>query len=202
MKQQKITLKVKGVSPMLFNRKSIMLEEGEEFQKQRGENGMNVEERIWREKAHVDDQDQVVIPSEWVKRSLVGSQKRNAYPIKPVGATRKDASMLTYFNSGVFFNDTVVTLKGKPVTKQTLTPHKSIVTIPKTGGSVPCMRPMVEAGWEAEIEGVICDEYVTPENLQEALEWVGFYSGWGDWRPQSGGQFGRFEAKVTKGKSK
>lgn len=201
-----------GVSPILYNRKDLILEDSPLFKKQRGEDYMVVENRIWKEKAHYlkitcnsndpeerelkNANDIIVVPAQWLKMSLVNTQKQSAFPIKPAGARRSNDTMKQFFIAGVLFDENIELMdaKGKnPITRKDLAQHKCVVTVPK-GGSIPCVRPMIQS-WSSEIRYTILDKAINKKIIEDCFEYIGIYFGLGDWRPQHGGMFGRFSMK-------
>jgi len=195
MNIQTVRISIEGLSPLLFNRKSLMLDikTDANLQKVKAEDGLEYENRIFREKAHVNAEGFVVVPQTWIKRSLVETQRQNACPIKPPSAARKNATMKTQLNAGFFCEDCVVQYKGSGFKKEDLVPYRSICTIPSTGGSIPVVRPMIPAGWTVDIDFQIISPEVTESVLRELMTWVGIFAGIGEWRVSNGGQFGRFK---------
>jgi hypothetical protein len=197
MAVREMAVKVRGVSPLLMNRDDLRMLDPEKYSKRRGEEYIDMEERIWRDKAHFEstggDNPKAVLRDVWVKRSLLASQKQSGCPIAPPGSRKKTDSLRNYFVSGVLIHDSHIILDGKPVTKKDLVPFKAMVRPQKTGGKICCIRPMIPTGWTATIKIIITDEAIKNEDIIKCLEWVGVYNGIGDWRVERGGQFGRFE---------
>lgn len=189
MNGTEFVVRIEGISPLLYNRKSFMLDQMTDtsLEKQKNEDAMQHNMRVYKEKAHLKD-DLVIIPSEWIKRSLAGTQKQTANPIKPANARRKTDTILRNIISGCFVDDTP--LNG-PVRKDDLEPFKSMVTIPSTKGTILNTRPMIQK-WSADITFSIVDEVLDENIIRTLMTWVGVYSGIGEWRPANGGNFGRF----------
>lgn len=61
---------------------------------------------------------------------------------------------------------------------------------------VPCTRPMFRS-WSIEASGLYDEEAINEDDFRWAVERAGQVVGIGDWRPEKGGTFGRFEAKVV-----
>ena len=219
------SLVITGATPILYNRRDIILNKGPFYSKGRGEGFDTVQERTWRDKAHylkvsipgedLEDVeegtidryekacagDKVIVPAQWLKMSLINTQKASGNPIKPEGAKRANDTMKQYFVSGISFDDDILLLKsdGKTaVTRKDLVLLKNVVTVPQ-GGSVACYRPLYN-GWMANLTYTIYDAAITHQMVEDCMRWVGIYFGIGDWRPQHGGSYGRFT--VDGGKKK
>jgi len=192
MKPNNVAIRIKGVSPMLQNRKNFMLDcmDNPELNKQRGESYEDHDQRIWSKKAHYNDDGNVMIPGEWIKGLLKASQRRGKFPIQPPGARSKNDNMLPYFISGVLIEDSEITNNKKPIKEKDLLPYRCMVS-PQRGSSVPRTRPMI-SDWESTIKFVIIDEAISEDCLVTVMTWIGTYFGMGDFRPQQGGNFGRF----------
>jgi hypothetical protein len=189
-----ITIDVKGVSPLLQNRKSLMLDRVKrpELNKQRGENYTDLENRTWKLKAHINDQNHVYCPGEWFKRTIMATQKRGKYPLQPPGSRSKNQTMLPYFISGLFIEDSEILINKNPITEKDLLPFESVVT-PPGQGSVICIRPMIKDPWYLNVNITIIDDAISEKCVFDVMNWCGLYMGIGDFRPQNGGNFGRFE---------
>lgn len=194
-----MAIKIQGVSPLLMNRDDLRMIDPEKYSKKRSEEYIDMEERIWRDKAHFEigsvvENPKVVVRDIWIKKSLLASQKQSGCPIAPPGSRKKTDTLRNYFISGVLINDSIIFDKNKNVvTKNDLIPFKSMVRPQKTGGKVCCIRPMIETGWHCTINIIIADVAIKEENIIQCLEWAGTYNGIGDWRVERGGQFGRFQ---------
>lgn len=68
---------------------------------------------------------------------------------------------------------------------------------PNGGEAVVIARPRIDE-WGFEFEGTVHDDSTcSPEKLQEWLHYAGTAYGYGDWRPQKGGEYGMFSAQIT-----
>ena len=195
---REMDVKIQGVSPLLMNRDDLKMWDPEKYSKQRGEEYLEMEERVWRDKAHFEafskeDNPKVVVRDIWIKKCLIASQKQSGCPILPPGSKKRTDTLRNYFVSGVLINDSVVYDKNKKiVTKKDLQPFKAMVRPQKTGGKVCCIRPMIETGWNCKVHILIADAAIKENDIIQCLTWAGTYNGIGDWRVERGGQFGRF----------
>jgi len=74
---------------------------------------------------------------------------------------------------------------------QTFSVFSTSVVIPSTKGRIIKNRPLFQ---EWSLKFTISAEDEIPESIiEEALKIAGKYCGVGDWRPQKGGKFGKFE---------
>ena len=186
---------IKGLTPLLMNRDSIMFDDSVEPRNTKTETYPQFEERIWRQKAHTNDEGVIIFPAIWLRKALIASQGLNANPIKPPNARRASATLKQNFVSGIMIMDNypIIGTKGKPITIDDLVPHKCMVSPQK--GKVLCIRPQILLPWSVDIVLEISDLAISEQNVLECLRWVGRYNGVGDWRPQKGGMFGGFEIK-------
>lgn len=74
--------------------------------------------------------------------------------------------------------------------------HFAMVGLTGSTGRVERTRPMFEE-WALECEIAIDPEDINPSMLESAVERAERKFGLGDWRPQKGGDFGVFTAKMT-----
>ena len=195
MELKKLSVKVRGTTNMIMNRKTQMIdaqEKPEFWEKSRSESWMDVETRVWKERAHFNNEGLLFIPASWPKNVLIFSQRLNCFPIKPENAKRKDATMKQVFKSGIMFEDAYIQIGKQNATKDILEQYKDIVT-PPGQGSHPSIRPMIPMDWTATLEYYIIDNVIKEKNVLECLEWGGISCGFGDYRPSVGGNFGRFE---------
>jgi hypothetical protein len=185
---------IKGVSPLLQNRRSILIDQEEnpdKFKKNRSETHQEFSERTWLLKAHKNPEGFIFAPGEWFKETLKASQKRNAFPIAPPNAKRQDSSMYDYFVSGVVFEDSIIqSFEGDQIKETDLKPFKKVCILQKKS-SIVVIRPMIPE-WKLTISGTIVDAAITEKMLLSAFDWIGKFFGFGDFRPQRGGVFGRF----------
>lgn len=131
------------------------------------------------------------VPATWLKGSLIQA-----------GKARKKG---TAIKTGVVLTDEVFPLAyDGPRTPEGLYDeienfsHFAMVNV-GTGGvkkMVPCTRPMFR-NWSLEATGMYDEESLDEDDFQWAIERAGLVVGIGDWRPEKGGIFGRFETKLT-----
>jgi len=189
----KILIHLRGITPLLMNRDDIVILDPA-MKKQKNEDYIEHQERVWKRKAHYnpDNSGNIIIPDTWIRKSLIASQGLNANPIRPPNSKKARDTMKTYFVSAILVDNSNIFYENKLLTENDLIPFKKMVS-PQGKGKVLCIRPMIKAGWEIKTEILACDDMIRQEHLYEALEWAGSFNGMGDWRAQKGGLFGRFE---------
>jgi hypothetical protein len=67
------------------------------------------------------------------------------------------------------------------------------VVIPSTKGRIVKHRPLIHE-WSLSFT-IMAEDEIPEEVIYEALKIAGKYCGIGDWRPQKGGKFGKFEVE-------
>ena len=147
------------------------------------------EERTWRERAWVNKDGYMYMPGIAFKKALVSAAQYNGTQIPGQGKktyTKK-------FSAGVYTNDNIVL----PVKKQDIVGEwvfGSSNGKPGQGGRVWKCFPTVE-NWGGTIQLVILDDIITPDVLLEHLTIAGQFIGVGMWRPENGGEHGRFRVE-------
>lgn len=188
------SIKIEGIYPLLQNRNWSILNENPEFEKQRGEDWLPYENRIWINKAYINDKNEVYAPGVWFKQAIIDSQRASKHAIQPADSRRKNETMKVYFIGGILYDDQLAIRdkNGSVITKDMLKKYTTVCKIPSTGGAIPCVRPCIDIGWVIDVKGVIIDEAINVDMIIDCFKWIGAYSGIGDYRPQNGGPFGRF----------
>jgi hypothetical protein len=65
------------------------------------------------------------------------------------------------------------------------------------GGTDLRYRPEFAAGWEVDLDIEYDAEFLNPNDIVNLIERAGFGVGICEWRPEKGGEFGRFRVKVA-----
>jgi hypothetical protein len=188
----KVKIRFTGLTGLLQNRDDMLIT-NPELAKERREDYIPYQERIWREKAHWNEETPraVIFPTIWIRKMLIASQRQSGCPIKPPGSRGARDTLMKHFVGGIMLlNDPIVMLNGKPITDEVLVPFKKMVS--PNEGKVLCIRPLIPAGWTVDVEIQILNEIINESHIIQCLEWAGVYNGCGDWRVEKGGQFGMF----------
>ncbi len=174
-------VKIRGISPLQQSR-----EKNTRVPKNAQETDPDYEKRTWMERAHLDPKGNVVVPGGAIKQALVSASKY-------VGAKIPGQGSKTYtqkFQSGIcVINSPVVgraqNIEGRWVYAASNGKHGAGTRVWK------CFPTLVE--WAATFEVTILDEIITPEIFEEMVKNAGRYIGIGTWRPERGGEYGRFD---------
>jgi len=186
------TVEFKGVAPLSFGKwyKVPKNKDGKESH-------ADYEERTWRERLHVDKDDNVLIPPMMFKNCLAAVAKYLNIQIPGKGK----ATYTKHFEAGVMVTEPVVL----PVKKADVEGHW--VHVPsdgRRGGTtrVPKCFPIIHE-WGGKVDFLILDETITEDVFKHFISEAGKFVGLGVFRPRNNGYFGRFEVvNVTWGSKK
>ena len=187
-KIKKYEIKIKGTTPVLWNR---MKKEIEDEKKKLKKNELTEwEEENWMKKGEFNNGN-AIIPSEWLKSMLLNACKQTR--MVPHFATSKKETYTRYMQS--------VLIPPKPpieVAKKTkLVAHGGFYPgqgKSSRGGKVWRVFPRLN-NWEAKFELVDPFGRMKKEELKELLEYGGYFIGIGDQRTMN---FGRFDIDYIK----
>lgn len=151
------------------------------------------EQRVWRERMHLNDSGNVVIPSMAMTKCV---QESAAYLSEKI-AGKGAKTFREKFLSGVMCPEPIDTGVHKDKVK-----HEAIMCA--AGGEkknvskrVERIYPYIES-WEAKVRFVILDEVIDKDTFESHLIASGKFIGIGRWRAANGGMYGRFQViKVT-----
>ena len=178
MKTYRVTLK--SASPYSQSRPNAT----EKFDK---ESADAYEKRTWREKSHVDETGQVIIPGICLKKAL---EETAAYLSEKIPGKR-NATWTKNFLAGIFVVDSL------PLGIQKKDLECEVVYCNadgKKGSGTRVWRwfPIIRQ-WTGKLEFIVLDDTITKDVFVHHLEEAGKFIGIGRWRPRQGGMFGRFE---------
>lgn len=149
------------------------------------------EKRTWREKGHYDDQGNAYIPPMAFKGALANAAKMLAIPIPGKGK-----SLYTkHFLAGVMVTDTL----SLGVHKDKVEPQWLSCDPQGRKGGMGVLRafPHYEK-WDGQIRIYVLDDTISKEIFEKVLREAGNFVGIGQFRPEKGGYFGRFELDSIK----
>lgn len=139
----------------------------------------NIESYVYR-----NEEGDVCIPSEYLRMAVIGAAKYKQDPRSP----RKSAMDL--YKAGIVCLNPLVSLG---VTEWDYEDKRRVV-IQRAG--ITRTRPAMKAGWKATFQlMVLLPEYITQNDLNEAIQFAGRLIGLGDFRPTYG-RFNVVEFKV------
>lgn len=172
---------LKSASPVSFSRRF-------ENKADRTKDPWDHEQETWRLKLHTLDGDEVYIPGIMFKNSLVNTSRILAENIPGKGKN----TYRSRFESGVIVeNDLPLGIKAKEVEFEDV----YVSSDGKKGGSSPQVlkRFPVINSWEGQINVmVILDTVITKKVFERYLKLAGQIAGIGRFRPERGGNKGRF----------
>lgn len=151
------------------------------------------EKRTWREKGHYDEDGNAYIPPMAFKGALANAAKMLAIPIPGKGK----ALYTKHFLSGVMVTD----MLPLGVKKDEVEPQWLSCDPQGRKGGMGVLRafPHFEK-WEGVVEIHVLDDTISKEIFERVLREAGNFVGIGQFRPEKGGYFGRFEVVEIKWK--
>ena len=144
------------------------------------------EKRCWREKAHCNSKGKLTIPAISFKACLQSASKYVGDKIRGKGMKAWSEK----FRSGVLVDQDLVL----PETKEKVAGewvHCHANGVRGSGKRVYRCFPVVPE-WSGEVTFHILDDEITEEIFVKHLKQAGLFIGLGRWRPENGGQNGRF----------
>lgn len=149
------------------------------------------DQRIWRNKAHWDSEGRLVIPAMALTQALTASCKKFAHQIPGKGKKTYTA----HFAAGLLPSHDILVrgADGNVITRDSIEYvdlHQDSQGA-KGGGRVWRRFPIVQA-WSGQVEINVLDETLTEEVFLRAVAEAGIFIGIGRWRPENGGNNGRF----------
>lgn len=178
--------------------------------KKERETHQDYEMRVWRERCHVDEDNNVIIPPMSIKNCISEAAKFLSINIPGKGKS----TYTKHFEAGLICMHTSV-IKVKDRSKKSTGDNPNWVPVNlsdvkgellfvpsdgrRGGGSrVHKMFPMIPSDWRADVEITVLDELITKDILKLHLERAGQYIGIGRFRPRNNGFYGRFRAEKIK----
>ena len=156
--------------------------------KAKNETHEDFDERIWKKRAHTDDEGRIVIPANALKQAVDTAARLSKLKIPGQG----QSTYAAHFTGGVLIEkDPVLPLKLDDL-HMFAGPMSSTGKKGSAGGSTVIRRYPVIPQWEAVAEFHIFDDVITQEVFEQVLELAGRIVGIGRFRPQNGGFNGRF----------
>jgi len=176
--------KIKGTSPLLFGRQI----DSEDHPKKAKETHDAYEKRTWRERCHYTKDGTLYVPAFALKRMLENTAKYKGDKIKGQGQKTWTAK----FRAGLQVENDML-LKSSPKVEDVPGMWKSVPSDGKSGGAKRVKRcfPIVQE-WEGEVRILLLDPFIQRDVVEEYLRQAGVVNGLGTWRPQNGGNYGRF----------
>jgi hypothetical protein len=159
-----------------------------DFPRNKDEPWNDYEARVWKEKAHYAEDGRVFIPQFAFKQAIDGASKY----LGKIGG-KGNATWTKHFVGGVVVSESIVL----PDTRDTITSvWISANANGKRGSGTRVDRcfPVIPK-WSGSLKCVILADEITKDAFAQALEFAGSLTGIGRFRPENGGNNGRFVVK-------
>lgn len=180
----KATVVIKGISPFQQSRMH-------NTDKNKNESNDAYEERTWKNRAHVVD-GKIVHPGGALKQALIHAAGKKYESVDGKGQHKYKG----FFESGIMVRKNLeFNKKEDDIYKVAVFGSSTGSQGGKGGRRVLKYFPTIE-DWEATCEIVILDNTISEKVLRDHLDYAGVISGIGTWRPQNGGDNGRFVIKL------
>ena len=186
MKPEIVVFKISGVSPLLQNNPAEFIGKGQGEGITRGKKEYDDEEEA-RLRTYRDEDGRYCHPTEAFLKSMV-----KAVAGKKIGKMFATSAL----KGSVFIveeKSVILDASGKPATAYTIDRRSVVIGKARVLRCRPCWKE-----WRMlialEVDTAIC----SPENVRDALSLAGRTVGVGDYRPEKGGGFGRYVAKIMK----
>lgn len=188
MKMQTVTFKLVGVSQLSFSHPVP-------GKKKADESHDEYEKRTWRERLPVNAEGNAYITPMAVKICLEDVARYVSESIKGKGK----ATYTKHFKSGIMVMEPMIL---DPLTTRENVDSETLF-VPsdgKRGGGSRVYKtfPLVAEGWKVTGTLTIIDPILQPEKVKEYLDLAGILIGFGRFRAQNGGYYGRFNVDSFK----
>lgn len=188
MNIKKYKIKIRGITPLIWN---VMKRELEEEKKElKKDQLVEWEEKSWRKKAEYNDKKEVLLPNRWIKGAMITACMQARFI--PHFATMKNQTYTSYVKSCVIDESKSVAKNEKSL--EYFGQYLSSQGTKGTGGKVWRVRPLLKK-WETEFTFVDAFGRMKKSELEDILDYTGSMVGIGDNRRNN---FGRFEVTDIK----
>jgi hypothetical protein len=164
-----------------------------EIEAEPNEKANDIEKRLWRNRMHVNDKGNVVIPGMQIMLALMGAASYLSEKVKGKGK----ATYTKHFAGGVTINEVELDtgIKAESVQAEAL----YVPSDGKPGGNLRVMKyfPRIN-GWAVTCSFNVFDDAIDTDTFKRHLEAAGIYIGVGRWRPRNRGLYGRFRVEDIK----
>jgi len=172
---KEISVKVEGVTALLFNRFMPAQIESETKKRPGAVKDLDIEDKLYK-----DGKGNICIPSTWMMGAIIDASKN----FKIVGKGKSTYSKLV--GSSVNVNPELLM-----VSPQKWEPYSISAVNPMTRGRMMVSRPRMDK-WSISFRLSFNENDIPMEVMKGIVDYAGQYSGLGDWRPNKKGQFGKF----------
>jgi len=169
---------LESVTPLTFNKKL------RSEKKEANESWDEFEARTWHERCDVNSNGNLYISGQRIKKAIVTAAGWLNMKIEGEGM----AKYQKHFRGGILVMGSI-DLKIKPIEVECL----SIYTSPRPKDGKRWINFPIINSWSGDLMISILDEKVTEDIFRKVLDYAGMIIGIGSWRPENGGENGRFE---------
>lgn len=178
----RVLCELEGVTPIQFNKKLKTEKKGP------NESWNDFEEKVWLERCDVNGDGNLYLNSQRFKKAIITAAEWLNIKIEGEGQSRYQK----LFRGGVLILNSI-DLKVKPLNVNFAGMPDGIYTAPRKKDGKRWVRfPIIES-WNGEIQISILDEKITEDIFKKVLDYAGMNVGICSWRPENGGENGRFE---------
>jgi len=183
VKCRQVDFVLQGAGTISFSRKI-----DKEFPRDTEEEWDDWERRVWRERAHQDEQGNIVIPQTALHKALAATCVYLALKWKNQGYKK-------FFQAGLMFTQPLRVNAHRDDLRPFWLSVSATGDKSGSGGRVVdrCYPELRE--WEASGTCVVTEPKVTEDIFEMVLRKCGLFNGLGRWRPANGGQNGRWVVK-------
>jgi hypothetical protein len=167
-------IKLKGITPLLFNRFVDASIDSEVKKRSGSAKSINIENKLY-----LSDDGKIYTPSTHINGMLINAGKN----FRIQGKSKATYSKI--IGSSVEINPDAIIHK-----IQKWIPFSISAVNPMTKGRMMVTRPMLE-NWNIEFQIKFPDD-IPVEVIKNILDFGGEYVGIGDWRPEKKGKYGKF----------
>jgi hypothetical protein len=183
----KISITIKGITPLLMNR----FHEGNEIAVSSGTSAVQVGDKGTprqqaEKKIYADKEGNLYIPGPNLFACLI-----NAGKFHKVGKSKVTTQKSSLIPAGITVEEIIVPMTNGNGGKPAWEVDSRSVVIPSTGGRIMCHRPRVDE-WGARFTLDVDTEMFHPKFVRTLMDDAGKKVGICDYRPERKGPFGRF----------
>lgn len=183
---------LKGISPLLINGYSPDFGQDPKVVKKKKNEDFPTPRESMERKIYTDKKGIVWVPSSWISGTIASVASEYKLP-----GSRK--SLKSVIGGAVIpIDEKMYFIHKKQLKKKDIEVDSRPVAIQRSSSKVMCHRGRLEPGWK--LKGTLqIDSSIVPEKtVLELLNDAGRRAGIGDFRPNRGGPFGRFQVSLWK----
>ncbi len=177
---KKYTIRLKGISPIVFNTRQIKIDE--EISALKKDEYAEWEKKNWKRKAERDNKGNVIIPVRWIKSAFVNACKHSR--IVPSFAVSKKETFTRYGEAMYFQNSSFKCNESELILLESCMGAQGAGSKTKVWKSYPKIDT-----WETTVEVLDPAGRIKEEELKTIFDFAGMFEGIGDFRKVNHGRF-------------